>query len=88
VISFSQFSQELSMKAQFSADPFALMMNPQAILQAMEHSERLQHLERHICRPLDKPLIPHTLSALEVYDHEIDDDADETGDDFDDGLGE
>lgn len=70
------------------AHPFALMMNPQAILQAMERSERLNHLERHICRPLDKPLIPHTLSDLEVYDHQIDDDATETGADFDDGLGD
>jgi hypothetical protein len=76
------------MKAQFSADPFALMMNPQAILQAMERSDRLQHLERHICRPLDKPLVPHTLSDVEVYDHEIDDDDTqaELDAEFDDGL--
>ncbi|MEY8879529.1 MAG: hypothetical protein AB9M60_23670, partial [Leptothrix sp. (in: b-proteobacteria)] len=60
------------MKAQVSAHPFALMMNPQAILQAMERSDRLAHLERHICRPLDKPLIPHHLSDVEVYDHDID----------------
>ena len=78
------------MKAQHSAHPFALMMNPQAILQAMERSERLQHLERHICRPLDKPLIPHTLSDLEVYDHQIEeDDSTAAADaDFDDGLGD
>jgi hypothetical protein len=40
------------------ADPFALMMNPQAVFQAMERSDRLGRLQRRICRPLDKPIIP------------------------------
>lgn len=78
------------MKAQQlrASHPFALMMNPQVVLDAMEHSERLQHLERHVCHPLDKPLIPHALSAVEVYDHEIDEDPSEPGTEFDDGMGE
>jgi len=41
-----------------TADPFDLMINPQAILMAMEKSERLQHLDRHVYRPLDRPIIP------------------------------
>lgn len=40
------------------ANPFALMMDPDAVVQEMERSERLNHLNRRICRPLDKPLIP------------------------------
>lgn len=40
------------------ANPFALMMDPQSVVQEMERSERLNRLQRRICRPLDKPLIP------------------------------
>ena len=40
------------------ANPFALMMDPQAVLDAVERSERLGGLQRRVCRPLDKPLIP------------------------------
>lgn len=64
------------------ANPFALMMNPQDVLRAVEHSDRLQRLQRRICRPLDKPLIPHALSDLELFDRTIDDtvlDDDDTG---------
>lgn len=39
-------------------NPFAFMMDPQAVLQAVERSERLQRLQSRVCRPLDKPLIP------------------------------
>ncbi|MBP7132256.1 MAG: hypothetical protein KBA70_05765 [Aquabacterium sp.] len=37
------------------ANPFALMMDPEAVLAAMERSERLNHLQSRVCRPLDKP---------------------------------
>ncbi len=37
------------------ANPFILMMDPQAVLSRVEHSERLERLQRRICRPLDKP---------------------------------
>lgn len=36
------------------ANPFALMMDPEAVLAAMERSERLNHLQSRVCRPLDK----------------------------------
>ncbi|HMM85969.1 MAG: hypothetical protein ACLGIT_03225 [Gammaproteobacteria bacterium] len=37
-----------------ASDPFALMLNPQSVVQAMEASERLRRLHRRVCRPLDK----------------------------------
>ena len=38
-------------------NPFALMLDPQAVLAKIEHSERLERLARRVCRPLDKPLL-------------------------------
>ena len=38
-------------------NPFALLMNPESVLQAIERSERLSRLHSRICRPLDKPVI-------------------------------
>jgi hypothetical protein len=57
---------------QHVSHPFALMINAQDVLDAVGCSERLQHLQRRICRPLDKPLIPHALSDLELYDRSVD----------------
>ncbi len=39
-------------------DPFAMLINPQAVLIAIEQSGRLGALNSRVCRPLDKPLIP------------------------------
>jgi hypothetical protein len=39
-----------------NANPFALMLDPQAVLAQIAHSERLERLQRRICRPLDRPL--------------------------------
>ena len=44
-------------------DPFAMLINPQAVLQAIEQSGRLGALASRVCRPLDKPLIPKRDSA-------------------------
>lgn len=38
-------------------NPFALLMNPESVLQAIERSERLHRLHSRICRPLDKPAV-------------------------------
>lgn len=38
-------------------NPFALMIDPQAVLAQIEGSERLERLQRRVCRPLDKPLL-------------------------------
>lgn len=35
-------------------NPFMLMLNPEVVLAAVEKSERLGQLNRHLCRPLDR----------------------------------
>lgn len=42
------------------ANPFALLLNPEAVVAEMERSERLNRLSSRICRPLDRP---HPASA-------------------------
>lgn len=59
-------------QAQSRLNPFTMMMDPESILQAVERSERLNRLQRRVCRPLDKPLIPK-VGAQAEYDREIDD---------------
>ncbi|MES2090469.1 MAG: hypothetical protein V4532_10895 [Pseudomonadota bacterium] len=54
------------------SNPFALMMDPQAVIEAMERSERLNHLQSRICRPLDKPLIPLVNGETNAFDQEVD----------------
>ena len=39
------------------ANPFALMLEPEAVFAAMAGSERLARLKSRICRPLDRPLV-------------------------------
>jgi hypothetical protein len=56
-----------------SANPFVLMMDPESVLRAVEASPRLSSLQRHICRPLDKPLIAPKGDA-EVAEFDDDDD--------------
>ena len=58
-------------------NPFMLMLNPEIVLAAIEKSERLSQLNRHLCRPLDKPA--PTLAAS-VSELEIDADQDESVD--------
>jgi len=55
-------------------DPFAMLINPQAVLMAIEQSGRLGALNSRVCRPLDKPLIPKRDSE---EPHTLDDIADE-----------
>jgi len=40
-----------------TANPFALLLNPQAVIAQIEGSERLERLHRRVCRPLDKPML-------------------------------
>lgn len=56
---------------QITSNPFALLMEPEAVVQAMEHSDRLNRLQRRICRPLDKqtPLPGEAASAS--FDREV-----------------
>jgi hypothetical protein len=48
------------------------MMDPQAVLEAMERSERLNRLQSRVCRPLDKPLIPLIASEEQAFDQAVD----------------
>lgn len=41
-----------------ASNPFALMMTPEVVLQAIEGSARLDGLARRVYRPLDRPVIP------------------------------
>lgn len=41
-------------------NPFMLMLQPEVVLAAIEKSERLGRLNRHLCRPLDRPVLPNT----------------------------
>ena len=53
-------------------DPFAMMMDTQAVLAAVQSSERLQQLQRKVYRPLDKPLLPRSGADAADFDHDID----------------
>jgi hypothetical protein len=37
-----------------TANPFALLTDPETVLRAVEASPRLESLNRRICRPLDR----------------------------------
>lgn len=41
------------------ADPFAMLISPDEVVAAVQGSDRLRSLSRRVCRPLDRPLIPH-----------------------------
>jgi len=58
-------------------NPFLLMISPEVVLAAVEKSERLGQLNRHLCRPLDRPT-PSTTSRPAVLDDDVADSG-ETG---------
>jgi hypothetical protein len=63
-------------------NPFVLMLDPEAVISAMEGSRDLRRLRHRICRPLDKPLIPKLFdTAARDYDAVI-----ETEDFMDSGI--
>jgi hypothetical protein len=41
-----------------AANPFLMMVSPEVVLAAVEKSERLANLNRHLCRPLDTRAAP------------------------------
>lgn len=47
-------------------NPFMLMLNPEVVLAAVERSERLGQLNRHLCRPLDRPALPGSKTAADA----------------------
>jgi len=48
------------------ANPFALLVSPESVTQAVARSERLARLRRRVCRPLDKPMIPFRHGAAQA----------------------
>lgn len=55
------------------SNPFMMITDPEAILQAVERSERLGRLRRRVCRPLDRPLIPKIKQAeVDEFDASVD----------------
>ncbi len=62
--------------AEILANPFSLMMNPGEVFEALERSNRLDRLQRRVCRPLDKPLISRKEGDTNSYDHAIDSEGD------------
>lgn len=52
------------------ADPFAMLIAPDQVMNAIERSDRLARLQSRVYRPLDRPWIPKKASA--EFDHEID----------------
>ncbi len=58
------------------ANPFALLLDPQAVFRAIEGSERLVRLQSRICRPLDKPLLPAGQAEAAAEDETLADDDD------------
>lgn len=48
------------------ANPFLLMLQPEVVLAAVEKSERLGRLNRHLCRPLDRVVGPAAAPETEA----------------------
>jgi hypothetical protein len=54
------------------SNPFALMMDPERITQAIAKSESLRRLSQRECRPLDKPVIRSKSAEIAAFDSKID----------------
>lgn len=63
----------MTQKQTIAANPFALLMDPAAIFSAIEKSERLERLHSRVCRPLDKPLLPHAAGDDALLDDGVQD---------------
>jgi hypothetical protein len=54
-----------------SANPFALMIDPEAIFAAIERSDRLARLKSTICHPLDKPRPEQPPVEVKTFDEQV-----------------
>lgn len=67
-------------------NPFMLMLHPEVVIAAVENSERLGQLNRHLCRPLDRPVLPGVAGggtvAMPSADEESDSDSDSDAETF------
>ena len=55
-----------------TSNPFALMMMPEAVFAAIEHSDRLGRLKSRICRPLDGPRAGQGTTEVGAFDAAVD----------------
>lgn len=56
-----------------AANPFGLLIDPAAILRALEGSQKLENLDRRICRPLDRTVTPKIEGdAQAAFDAQVD----------------
>jgi hypothetical protein len=59
------------------ANPFALMMSPDAVFAALERTDRLSRLQGRICRPLDTISVRSAAAdAMARFDTLVDDEPD------------
>jgi hypothetical protein len=54
-------------------NPFMLLVHPEAVFAAVEKSELLGRLNRHLCRPLDRPVGGQANGALQGGEAEVED---------------
>ncbi|HEY4069265.1 MAG TPA: hypothetical protein VGM74_20320 [Burkholderiaceae bacterium] len=54
------------------SNPFALLMDPESVLEAVARSERLARLQSRIWRPLDKPLVTARDASTAADDEAVD----------------
>lgn len=52
-------------------NPFMLLLHPEAVIAAVEKSERLGRLNRHLCRPLDRPAPTSVRPSAEREDEDL-----------------
>lgn len=65
--------------ALLSAHPFAMLIAPDQVLAQVERAERLDRLQRRVCRPLDAPrLMARGGAAQDAVDAEIERDVEAT----------
>lgn len=63
-----------------AANPFAMLTDPDSLLQAIAQSERLKGLHSRICRPLDQPVaVGRDSDEVARFDAMVDDAPGEPG---------
>ena len=58
--------------AALASNPFALMMDPEAVRETIAKSEQLSKLSQRQCHPLDRAVIRSASAELAAYDSKID----------------
>lgn len=56
---------------EIAANPFALMIAPEAVFAAIERSDRLARLKSTICHPLDKPRPGQMPVDVKAFDEQV-----------------